>query len=103
MKANRVYGTGKGDLRVRGWIYSRETLPLFEVALVLMRFDDVVGIIVKLLIADIVTRATLHIEAVTLQQLREDVVVIIPAHKQHAPAFTVRDSRQPDSFPLTPI
>ena len=31
------------------------------------RFDDAVGIIVKLLIADIVMRATLHIEAVTLQ------------------------------------
>src|SRR5437660_1551012 len=63
----------------------------------------VVGIIVKLLVADIVMRATLHIEAVTLQQLREGVVVIIPAHEQRAPAFTVRDSRQPDSFPLTPI
>src|SRR5437868_915729 len=103
MKADRVYGTGKGDLRVRGWIYSRETLPLFEVALVVMRFDDVVGIIVKLLIADIVMRATLHAETVTLQQLRKGVVVIIPAHEQYAPEFTVSNSRQPDLFPLTPI
>ena len=48
-------------------------------------------------------RATLHIEAVTLQQLREDVVVIIPAHEQHASEFAVRHSRQPHLFPLTPI
>src|SRR5437660_12094566 len=43
-------------------------LRSLEIACLLVRFDNVVGIIVKLLVADIVMRATLHIETVTLQQ-----------------------------------
>jgi hypothetical protein len=38
-------------------------------------------------------RAAPHVETVRRQQLREGVVVIVPAHEQHAPAFTVRDAR----------
>jgi hypothetical protein len=34
----------------------------FEIAHVLMRLDDVIGIIVKLFVADVVMRATPHIE-----------------------------------------